>query len=90
MWYLLNEKINAINLQMDNICWKLSQRQLFFSKDKEFIANCIERFFDINKNYFPIKNNAFYRKNLLFVYKKLLIVFVSLTKKQNLISVLKI
>lgn len=40
----LNKLINNTSCQCDKVCWELSNQQIFFTKDKEFIANSIENF----------------------------------------------
>lgn len=47
----LNEKINYCDIQEDRILWELSNQQIFESKDKDFVADCIIKFLDINKEY---------------------------------------
>lgn len=40
----LNEKLNHSVEQCDRIVWELSNQQVFFSKDKRFVANMIRMF----------------------------------------------
>lgn len=47
----LNEKINYCDVQEDRILWELSNQQIFETKDKDFIADCIIKFLDTNKEY---------------------------------------
>jgi hypothetical protein len=47
----LNDKVNNSSTQEDRILWELSSQQIFSSKDKNFIADCINKFLDINENY---------------------------------------
>lgn len=45
----LNEKINNSTIQEDRIVWELTQQQVFFTKDKVFVADVIKRFLTVNK-----------------------------------------
>lgn len=47
----LNDKINNCKIQEDRIVWELTNQQLFRSKDKDFIADSIIKFTEINKEY---------------------------------------
>ncbi len=47
----LNKLINSSDVIEDRIIWEMCNQQVFFSKDKEFIANCIIKFLDINKDF---------------------------------------
>lgn len=47
----LNDKINNCEVQEDRIMWELTNQQMFRSKDKDFIADSIIKFIDINKEY---------------------------------------
>lgn len=44
----LNEKINKSVVQEDRVLWELGSQQVFFTKDKEFISNCIKKFLSVN------------------------------------------
>ncbi|MBU2704129.1 hypothetical protein Ga0466249_005283 [Sporomusaceae bacterium BoRhaA] len=44
----LNEKINESDTQEDRILWEAGNQQVFFTKDKEFVAECITRFLTTN------------------------------------------
>lgn len=44
----LNNQINNCEVQEDRIVWEMTNQQMFFVKDKEFIANCIDRFLTVN------------------------------------------
>ncbi len=46
----LNEKINASLEQADRILWELAGQQVFFSKDKQFVADQIRRFIQIHSD----------------------------------------
>lgn len=60
-WRMLNSEINDSSEQVDRIAWELSQQQTFFTKDKEFVASCIEKFFDVNERYTTdIKNDSIF------------------------------
>jgi hypothetical protein len=56
---LLNNKINNCDCMADRICWEMSQQQVFFTKDKEIIADGIREF---------IKENAKYNKPTEDIY----------------------
>lgn len=40
----LNELINETENQVDRICWEIANQQIFFTRDKMFVAKCIEEF----------------------------------------------
>lgn len=46
----LNNLINHCEIEEDRIIWELTGQQIFRTKDKDFIADCIIRFMDINKD----------------------------------------
>lgn len=41
---MLNERINNSDIQYDRVLWELSNLSVFNAKDKEFVAECIEKF----------------------------------------------
>lgn len=47
-WRMLNERINNSNNQADRVLWDLSQLSVFNAKDKDFVAECIEKFVENN------------------------------------------
>ena len=47
----LNKKINNCNVTEDQILWELTNQQIFQTKDKEFVADSIEKFLSINKKF---------------------------------------
>ena len=47
----LNEIINNCNCMPDRICWEMSNQQVFFTKDKDVIADNIRQFVKLNKKY---------------------------------------
>ena len=47
----LNKKINSSNSSCDRICWELSNQQIFFTKDKNCIAENIRDFVNENRNF---------------------------------------
>lgn len=49
-WALLNSRINNTENQVDRIMWELTGLSVFNSKDKEFVANCIDDFVRENRN----------------------------------------
>lgn len=44
----LNEKINNCQVQVDRVLWELSNLSVFNVKDKDFVADCIEKFIELN------------------------------------------
>lgn len=51
IWKKTNNKINNCDNTPDRICWEMSNQQIFFTKDKECIANSIRKFVEQNKDY---------------------------------------
>lgn len=49
-WSLLNSRINNTENQVDRIMWELTGLSVFNSKDKEFVADCIDAFVRENQN----------------------------------------
>ncbi len=49
-WTLLNSRINNAENQVDRIMWELTGLSVFDSKDKEFVADCIDAFVRENQN----------------------------------------
>lgn len=47
-WALLNERINKSVVQYDRVLWELSGLSVFNAKDKDFVADCIEKFVENN------------------------------------------
>ena len=47
----LNNKVNNCENTPDRICWEMSNQQIFFTKDKECIADGIKKFVEQNKQY---------------------------------------
>jgi len=47
----LNNKINNTPIQVDRVIWELTNQQVFFTKDKIFVSNCIKDFLGINAKY---------------------------------------
>lgn len=47
----LNNKVNNCKNTPDRICWEMSNQQIFFTKDKECIAEGIKKFVEQNKQY---------------------------------------
>ena len=45
---MLNERINNSDFQYDRVLWELSNLSVFNAKDKEFVADCIEKFVEEN------------------------------------------
>lgn len=51
IWKKTNSKINNCDNTPDRICWEMSNQQIFFTKDKECIADSIRKFVEQNKDY---------------------------------------
>ena len=51
IWKKTNNKINNCDNTPDRICWEMSNQQIFFTKDKECIADSIRKFVEQNKDY---------------------------------------
>lgn len=47
----LNMLINSSKITEDRVVWEICNQQVFFSKDKEFIGKCINKFIEINKEF---------------------------------------
>lgn len=47
----LNNKVNNCENTPDGVCWEISNQQIFFTKDKECIAESIKKFVEQNKQY---------------------------------------
>lgn len=47
----LNSLINNSEITEDRIIWEICNQQVFFSKDKEFVSECINKFIEINKEF---------------------------------------
>ena len=47
-WRMLNERINNSGIQPDRVLWDLSQLGVFDAKDKDFVAECIDKFVEDN------------------------------------------
>lgn len=47
----LNDKINNCKCTPDRICWEMSNQQIFFTKDKQFVADAILQFVKDNTRY---------------------------------------
>src|SRR5690554_4320313 len=47
----LNKRVNKSDVIEDRIAWELSCQQIFFSKDKDIVANAIRSFLEINKEF---------------------------------------
>lgn len=51
VWRKINNKMNNSENVSDRICWEISNQNIFFTKDKEFIVSCIRKFLEDNKGY---------------------------------------
>jgi hypothetical protein len=51
LWKEVNNEINNCDNAVDRICWELSGQQVFFTKDKNCVANAIRGFVKQNNNY---------------------------------------
>ena len=60
-----NEVANKINKIMNNsnntyerVCWELSNQQIFYSKDKKLVSDCIKEFLEKNNSYGKSKEDG--------------------------------
>lgn len=51
VWEKINSKMNNSQNISDRICWEISNQNIFFTKDKEFIVSCIRKFLEDNNGY---------------------------------------
>jgi hypothetical protein len=58
LWGQTNDKINNCNDTTDRICWEMSNQQIFFTKDKNCIANNIRQFVTNNNKYDKAKDDG--------------------------------
>ena len=59
----LNNLINNSTIQADRILWELGNQQIFFTKDKKIVADCIKNFLIINKKLVPNGEHSYQRYN---------------------------
>lgn len=52
LWDKLNDILNNCANSPDRICWELSGQSIFFTKDKEVIAQAIKEFLTANNKYY--------------------------------------
>ncbi len=48
----LNNRINKCTSNADRVCWEMSNQQIFFTKDKQFVADAILQFVKDNTRYY--------------------------------------
>jgi hypothetical protein len=48
----LNNRINKCTSNADRVCWEMSNQQIFFTKDKQFVSNAILQFVGDNARYY--------------------------------------
>jgi hypothetical protein len=51
IWRKINNIMNNSDNTSDRVCWEMTNQQIFFTKDKECIANNILKFIEQNKGY---------------------------------------
>ena len=51
IWRKINNIMNNSDNLSDRVCWEMTNQQIFFTKDKECIANNILKFIEQNKEY---------------------------------------
>ena len=51
IWRKINNIMNNSDNTPDRVCWEMTNQQIFFTKDKECIANNILKFVEQNKGY---------------------------------------
>lgn len=59
VWSKTNDEVNNCDNTSDRICWELSHQQIFFTKDKECVANNIKKFVEQNKKYYKNENEQY-------------------------------
>lgn len=57
VWSKINNIMNNSDNTSDRICWEMSNQQIFFTKDKECVANSIRKFAKQNKGYNKSREN---------------------------------
>ncbi len=67
--WVLNEKIHNSEIQFDRVLWELSNLSVFNAKDKEFVADCIEKFVQTNFDYLDIEDNSHIKERFLAIAK---------------------
>lgn len=68
-WGILNDRINKSELQYDRVLWELSGLSVFNAKDKYFVADCIEKFWEENSKYYDITDNEHIKERFLQISK---------------------
>lgn len=66
---MLNERINNSVIQYDRVLWELSNLSVFNAKDKEFVAGCIETFWENNSQYCGIEENEHIKARFMQIAK---------------------
>lgn len=51
LWALLNQRVNGCGCMPDRVCWEMSNQQVFFTKDKQIVAQSIKEFVQLNSKY---------------------------------------
>lgn len=51
LWHELNNRLNSSDNMADRVVFELGNQCIFFTKDKDFIADCINNFVKQNKSY---------------------------------------
>lgn len=54
----LIDKMNECENMTDRICWEFSTATVFYTKDKQFISDCIRNFAKDNKSYCLVENKS--------------------------------
>ena len=70
VWTKTNNKINNCDNMPDRICWELSNQQIFFTKDKECVSDCIRRFVEQNKAYDKSKEDNMSPLEMEYIIKR--------------------
>ena len=66
---MLNERINSSDIQYDRVLWELSSLSVFNAKDKDFVADCIEKFVEINFTHSEYEDSKHIKKRFYEIAK---------------------
>lgn len=57
-WRKMNSIMNHSDITNERICWELGNQQIFFTKDKNLIADAILQFIETHQEYAPSDNET--------------------------------
>lgn len=92
VWKKINTKMNNSENMSDRICWELSNQLVFFTKDKDLIANAIHDFLENNSNYDISEEDgvsALKREHIIERFKEISDVITNLDEEEYPYFVLK-